>query len=59
MELSKKRAEAVRDYLILMGIKKSRIVFTKGYGETKPVATNLTSEGRAKNRRTEFVIVEK
>ncbi len=59
MELSKKRAEAVREYLILMGIKQSRIVFTKGFGETKPVATNLTPEGKAKNRRTEFVIVEK
>ena len=59
MELSQKRAQSVRDYLILMGIKKNRIAFTKGFGETKPVATNLTSEGRAQNRRTEFVIVEK
>jgi len=59
MELSQKRAQAVRDYLILMGIKQSRIVFTKGFGETKPIATNYTSEGRAKNRRTEFVIVDK
>jgi len=57
--LSQKRADAVKDYLILMGIKPSRIVFSKGYGSTKPIAPNTTSTGRAKNRRTEFVIVNK
>ncbi len=59
MELSQKRAQAVRDYLFLMGIKSSTVVFTKGFGETKPIASNYTNEGRAQNRRTEFVIVDK
>ena len=59
MQLSKERAKAVRDYLILMGIDFSRIVAYNGFGQTKPVASNNTVEGRAKNRRTEFVIVAK
>jgi len=57
--LSEKRAKAVADYLILQGLDKNRIVATKGFGKTKPVASNDTPEGRALNRRTEFVIVEK
>lgn len=57
--LSEQRAKAVAEYLILMGLNKSRIVSTHGYGETKPVATNDTEEGRALNRRTEFVIEAK
>jgi len=48
----------VKNYLIFSGIKPSRIVRVVGYGETQPIASNDTSEGRAKNRRTEFVIVE-
>lgn len=59
MKLSQERAKAVNDYLILMDIKKNRIIYTKGFGETKPLASNYTNEGRAMNRRTEFVIVEK
>jgi len=59
MELSKERAKAVRDFLILMGIDSTRIVAYKGFGQSKPVASNNTVEGRAKNRRTEFVIVAK
>jgi outer membrane protein OmpA-like peptidoglycan-associated protein len=58
-ELSEKRSRAVADYLILNGLDKSRIVATYGFGETKPVATNNTPEGRALNRRTEFTIVKK
>ena len=57
--LSKKRAKAVRDYLLMMGISTERIVAYKGFGQTKPIAPNNTEEGRAKNRRTEFVIVAK
>ncbi len=57
--LSEKRAKAVAEYLILNGLDKKRIVATHGYGETKPVATNDTPEGRALNRRTEFTIVKK
>ena len=59
LKLSKERAKAVRDYLILQGIDSSRIVAYKGFGSKKPVASNKTAEGRAKNRRTEFVIVSK
>ncbi len=57
MELSQRRAEVVRKYLIFSGIKPSRITKVVGYGETQPIAPNTTEEGRAKNRRTEFVIV--
>jgi outer membrane protein OmpA-like peptidoglycan-associated protein len=57
--LSEQRAKAVSDYLILQGLDKSRIVSTHGYGESKPLTTNETSEGRALNRRTEFVIEAK
>ncbi len=59
LELSQRRAKVVRDYLIFSGIKPSRIVAVRGFGQTKPIASNATAEGRAKNRRTEFVIVSK
>lgn len=49
--LSERRAKAVYDYLILCGIDPSRLTY-RGYGETRPVATNDTPEGRAANRRT-------
>lgn len=52
--LSEKRADAVAEYLIKNGISPERISST-GYGESKPLATNETNEGREKNRRTEFV----
>ena len=56
--LSENRAKAVRDYFISRGISKTRIKW-KGYGLTKPVASNLTDEGRQKNRRTEIKIISK
>jgi outer membrane protein OmpA-like peptidoglycan-associated protein len=49
--LSERRAKAVYDYLILRGIDPDRLTY-RGYGETRPVATNDTPEGRALNRRT-------
>ncbi|MET0656638.1 MAG: OmpA family protein [Steroidobacteraceae bacterium] len=49
-ELSKKRAQAVADYLISHGVSQDRVT-TKGRGETNPVADNSTPEGRAENRR--------
>lgn len=58
MILSENRAKAVNDYLILLSIDKSRISY-KGYGETKPIAGNNTDEGKAKNRRTVFVVTSK
>lgn len=54
--LSEQRANAVRDFLIKQGIDGGRVV-AKGYGETKPVATNDTDEGRAQNRRTEVTVL--
>jgi outer membrane protein OmpA-like peptidoglycan-associated protein len=50
LKLSQRRAESVRDYLISMGIESSRLT-ARGYGESQPVATNSTEEGRAENRR--------
>lgn len=57
LKLSEKRAETVRDFLINNGIKKERLS-VKGFGESKPVADNNTSEGRSVNRRIEFKILE-
>ena len=57
MNLSQKRANAVRDYLIKKGIDGSRML-AKGYGETVPVASNDYPEGRMLNRRTEIRIIE-
>lgn len=54
--LSENRAKAVVNELLKQGIAPSRLV-SKGYGDSKPVATNDTDEGRAQNRRTEFTIL--
>ena len=56
-KLSEKRAKTVRDYIVFQGIDKSRIIAYKGFGESKPIASNSTEKGRSKNRRTEFLIV--
>ena len=58
MRLSKKRARKVFRYLLEKGIKRQRLSY-EGFGETRPVANNDTKAGRAKNRRTEFVITGK
>jgi len=55
MKLSQRRAEAVRAYLISIGVDPNKIVAT-GAGETKPIAENNTQEGRAKNRRVEIEV---
>lgn len=57
-KLSQARAYAVVNYLVLKGIKGTRLV-AKGFGTTKPVADNSTETGRAQNRRTELRVVEK
>ena len=54
--LSKKRAEALKAYLISQGVDEARLL-TLYFGETKPIATNDTPEGRQKNRRVEMKIV--
>ena len=56
MNLSNRRAESVKNYLIKAGISVERISAT-GYGEEKPVADNKTAQGRSLNRRTEFTIL--
>ena len=55
--LSQERAIAVKDYMVSKGITASRIE-TKGFGDRRPVASNDTAEGRALNRRIDFVIVK-
>ncbi|WP_282135448.1 OmpA family protein [Seonamhaeicola maritimus] len=54
LQLSQKRADAVKAALISLGIDASRLQ-TKGMGETAPVADNSTAEGKANNRRVEFI----
>ncbi|MEP6795382.1 MAG: OmpA family protein [Saprospiraceae bacterium] len=55
--LSEARAMAVYQYLVSRGIDAGMISY-KGFGESKPIATNDTSEGRKQNRRTEFYILK-
>jgi outer membrane protein OmpA-like peptidoglycan-associated protein len=55
-QLSTERAQSVYHYLVSKGIEASRMKY-EGFGSTKPVDTNETEEGRAKNRRTEIVIL--
>jgi OOP family OmpA-OmpF porin len=57
MTLSEKRAEAIKDHLVTRGIDPKRLT-TKGFGFTKPAASNDTKAGRAKNRRVEFTPVK-
>jgi len=54
--LSESRARSVYEYLATNGISTERLTY-KGFGETAPVATNDTEEGRALNRRTEFMVI--
>jgi OmpA-OmpF porin, OOP family len=55
--LSENRAKSVKNYILSKGIPESRIV-SIGYGETKPVASNDTDDGRQMNRRVEFKILK-
>ena len=55
MGLSIRRAEAVRDYMVSEGVAPS-IIRVSGEGETKPVASNATREGRAQNRRVDIIV---
>ena len=58
LRLSENRAKSVYDYVVSQGIPANRLRY-KGYGESMPIAPNNTEAGRAKNRRTVFLIYEK
>ena len=55
-DLSERRAASVRQYLIVQGIEASRMT-SQGFGESRPIDDNRTAEGRAANRRVEFLII--
>jgi OmpA-OmpF porin, OOP family len=58
LKLSQERADTVRNYLIKKGISIEKVL-SVGYGESRPIASNNTTEGQSKNRRVEIVIVKK
>jgi outer membrane protein OmpA-like peptidoglycan-associated protein len=58
LDLSQRRTEAVRTYLINKGVEANRLE-AKGYGETKPLVTGNNEAAWAKNRRVDFFIVER
>jgi len=55
LELSQQRADAVRQWLVSAGVAADRLT-ARGYGDTRPVAPNITAGGRARNRRVQFMI---
>jgi outer membrane protein OmpA-like peptidoglycan-associated protein/tetratricopeptide (TPR) repeat protein len=57
LSLSEKRAVAIKNYLIAHGIPANRLS-SRGFGETQPIESNETPEGKARNRRTEFSILK-
>jgi outer membrane protein OmpA-like peptidoglycan-associated protein len=57
LTLSKKRAEAVKKYLVSKGVNADHLK-TEWYGQTRPIAPNTTPEGRQKNRRVEMLIID-
>jgi outer membrane protein OmpA-like peptidoglycan-associated protein len=56
MRLSQERAQSIVNYLVSKGIDKIRLV-SKGYGESRPISSNSTEDGRMNNRRVEFIIL--
>ncbi|HEY8431332.1 MAG TPA: OmpA family protein, partial [Sandaracinaceae bacterium] len=58
LELSQRRAEAVRDWLVRAGVDPNRLV-ARGYGQDQPLVPNITAANRARNRRVQFVILER
>jgi len=57
LQLSQRRAEAVREYLIAQGVAPGQVE-ARGYGEMQPIADNSTAEGRARNRRVVMRVLE-
>ena len=58
LKLSDKRAKSVMKYLVNQGGIDKAMLTAEGYGETQPIASNDTEEGKEKNRRVEFTILE-
>lgn len=58
MDLSQRRADAVRDWLVRAGVEPGRLT-AQGYGETRPLVPNITAANRARNRRVQFIIQER
>jgi len=58
MQLSKRRAKAVMEHLTKVGGVPAEMLSSKGWGETKPLVSNDTEEGREDNRRVEFLITD-
>ncbi|MDQ3035688.1 MAG: OmpA family protein [Myxococcota bacterium] len=58
MELSQRRADSVREWLISAGVEPGRLT-AQGYGETRPLVPNITAGNRARNRRVQFIITER
>lgn len=58
LDLSQRRAQSVMNYLISQGIQAQRMNAV-GYGESEPITSNDTQEGRAKNRRIEFAVIRR
>jgi outer membrane protein OmpA-like peptidoglycan-associated protein len=58
LTLSADRSKAVKDYIVSKGITENRIT-SNGFGESKPIASNETDDGRQLNRRVEFTILKK
>jgi OOP family OmpA-OmpF porin len=56
LKLSRARANSVKVFLVKRGVDPARLI-VRGYGETKPIATNNTDAGRSKNRRIEFTVL--
>ena len=56
LDLSSKRADNVVDYLIRKGVDKN-LISAQGMGDTNPVASNATPDGRAQNRRIEVALI--
>jgi|LakMenE01Jun11ns_1017448.scaffolds.fasta_scaffold9949379_11 outer membrane protein OmpA-like peptidoglycan-associated protein len=57
LDLSTRRANSVKKYLISKGVNQD-IITSEGKGETEPIDTNDTEQGREKNRRVEFIIIK-
>lgn len=55
LELSVKRARAIKNFLVSKGVQENNISI-EGYGEQNPISSNATEQGRARNRRVEFII---